>query len=199
MSWLGNILTAKGDLLIRTASGWGRLAVGSNDQVVTADSAQTLGVKWAAVASATSLLRAASGTDTNAAATNVDTVAISGLTAKDRLVIMAAVASATQQTASSAIYNATDSVTIINVSAAIAAGTVIGSEMLVQQRQTAATAIVSRGHGYDTAGNRTTDNGAGATFTTAWTGSWTLALRHGGVTAGGTFDWSWIVLKVAGQ
>jgi hypothetical protein len=41
-------LTTKGDLYIATASGAvTRLAVGSNDQVLTADSAQATGVKWA--------------------------------------------------------------------------------------------------------------------------------------------------------
>ena len=41
------ILTTKGDILSRSSSALGRLAVGSNNQVLTADSAQTLGVKWA--------------------------------------------------------------------------------------------------------------------------------------------------------
>lgn len=40
-------LTTKGDLLTRDASAVARLGVGSDGQVLTADSAQTLGVKWA--------------------------------------------------------------------------------------------------------------------------------------------------------
>jgi hypothetical protein len=43
-------LTTKGDLLARSASAGDRLPVGSNGQVLTADSAQPLGVKWAAAA-----------------------------------------------------------------------------------------------------------------------------------------------------
>lgn len=47
------ILTAKGDLFVRGGNGKiVKLAVGSNDQVLTADSAQANGIKWAAAASA---------------------------------------------------------------------------------------------------------------------------------------------------
>ncbi len=43
-----NIVTAKADLLVGASSGVvDNLAVGTNGQVLTADSAQTLGVKWA--------------------------------------------------------------------------------------------------------------------------------------------------------
>lgn len=39
----------KGDLIVGSGTLWDDLAVGSNTQVLTADSAQTLGIKWAAV------------------------------------------------------------------------------------------------------------------------------------------------------
>jgi hypothetical protein len=42
-------LTTKGDILTRTSSATARQAVGSNGQVLTADSAQTNGIKWAAL------------------------------------------------------------------------------------------------------------------------------------------------------
>ena len=41
-------LTTKGDIFVRGASTIARLGVGTNDQVVTADSAEALGMKWAA-------------------------------------------------------------------------------------------------------------------------------------------------------
>lgn len=40
-------LTTKGDIFARSSSAIGRLGVGSDGQVLTADSAQSLGVKWA--------------------------------------------------------------------------------------------------------------------------------------------------------
>ncbi len=46
------LLTTKGDLIVASASATpGRLGVGSNNQFLIADSAQTLGVKWAAAPS----------------------------------------------------------------------------------------------------------------------------------------------------
>lgn len=46
----GSTLTTKGDLLGRTSSAVARVEVGTNDYVLTADSAMTTGVKWAAIA-----------------------------------------------------------------------------------------------------------------------------------------------------
>jgi hypothetical protein len=64
---LGSIATTKGDILVATAADTiTRLGVGSNDQVLTADSAQSTGVKWAA----------ASGGSGNLAGTELDYVQI---------------------------------------------------------------------------------------------------------------------------
>jgi hypothetical protein len=43
-----SLITTKGDLIVRGASAPARLGVGTNGHVLTADSAETTGVKWAA-------------------------------------------------------------------------------------------------------------------------------------------------------
>lgn len=142
----------------------------------------------------TVLLKANSGSTTNAAAENVDTVAISGLTARDTLLVVGTLASVTQATASPVIYNSTDGVSINSIVAnPFAAGAQSAFTCHIAQFQSGATAVGSQGLSVDGARNGT------ATFTTNWTGAWTLALRHAGVTAGGTFRWSWSVYVVRGQ
>lgn len=49
---MASTLTTKGDLLTHSATDFARVAVGSNNQVLVADSAQTNGLKWATVTSA---------------------------------------------------------------------------------------------------------------------------------------------------
>lgn len=43
-----SLVTTKGDLIVRDASAPARLGIGTNGHVLTADSAETTGVKWAA-------------------------------------------------------------------------------------------------------------------------------------------------------
>lgn len=52
---LFNTLTTKGDIFGFDGSNYGRLGVGTNNQVLTADSAQPFGIKWASVANVTNL------------------------------------------------------------------------------------------------------------------------------------------------
>jgi hypothetical protein len=170
--------------------------------------------KWQLVASALedataasgtlSLLKAGSGTSTAAGATNVDTIAISGLTALDTLYVVVEAESATQATAGLQLYNVTDGVIVAELTAvnAIPIGQQTLGHALVRQRQSGGTTI--RGSSFL---HRSAGTGAGtqdiysvnAAFVTAWTAAWTLALRHTGVTAGGTFSWTWAAYKVAGQ
>lgn len=146
------------------------------------------------------LLHSNSGTDANAAATTVNSVAMSGLTAKDRLLVIYALRSVTQQTAADIVlYNSTDSVILayLNSNAALAAGARVYGQVNTQQMQHAATSVGSVG--FSMRGGSDLPIDELATFTQNWTGSWTLGLRHGGVTAGGTFQYTWSVYKLLGQ
>lgn len=137
-------------------------------------------------------LHSASGTDTNAAATNVDTTAISGLTSLDTLYVRAVVGSTTQATLAPRIWHVTDGLSLGTPSTNISAGQVFHFTWTVGQRQTSnlKTSTVMLEAGVTTFPQ---------TLVTAWTAPWTLALRHNGVTAGGTFDYAWSVYKLVGQ
>lgn len=148
------------------------------------------------------LLKANSGTTTNTSAENVDTVAITGLTAKDTILVYATLAAVTQPAGNVDLYNNTDSVSILRVATAasdLQAGDKTITTSTLRQLQAAATDIAGHTQGKDIIGDTAINNSNNATFTTNWTGSWTLALRQAGVTAGGTLRWSWTVFKVAGQ
>ena len=80
------IVDAKGDLIAATAADTvSRLAVGTNDQVLVADSTTATGLKWGSVASGAnwSLLNAG-GTSL----TGAQTVTVSGISAKDKIMIL---------------------------------------------------------------------------------------------------------------
>lgn len=152
-----------------------------------------------------SLLKSNSGTTTNAAAENVDTYAVSGLTAKDSLLVVGTWEAVTQQTASLFLYNSTDSKNLdeLDAAAAIAAGVTRVFHSTLMQAQSASTLVTARCVAASVSADDTRTSGTSTgyrnTVTTAWTGSWTLALRQGGVTAGGTGKWSWTIYKLAGQ
>lgn len=141
------------------------------------------------------LLHAGQGTDTTAGATTVDSIAISGLTAKDILWVVTVLESAAQPTAQANLYSVTDAVALMAITnAPLAAGTGAVAQTSLSQRQGNANATQ--------AGTTISGFGAFGAFAavaTAWTGAWTLGLRHGGVTAGGTFKWMWQVWKLPGQ
>lgn len=149
------------------------------------------------------LLHADSGTDTGAGATTVDSVAITGLTAKDTLMIEVTLESISQATAGPTIRHVTDAATICQLTtggASIAAAGIAQGTTKVRQRQGGATKLAAFHSGFDPTTTVTTTNTWNTlTATTDWTGSWTLGLHHGGVTSGGTFQWSWAVFVLKGQ
>lgn len=167
-----------------------RLAKGTSLQYLRMNSAAT-GYEFAGIAP--TLIKEGTGTSTDVGATNVDTLALgSTLTIKDALLVFVR----HRNTGSAAnvvpiLYNSTDGVTIATLSTAnnnyYSDVDVIGAQsttLIAGTTLNFASAIVQATR---------------ATFTTAYTGAWTLALRHGGVTAPDTWVWEWAVYKIAGQ
>lgn len=145
------------------------------------------------------LLKANSGTDTSAGATNVDTIATGPLTVKDTLRIEIDITSVTQPVAGMALFSTTDTTSLGTfTSAPTTAGETVCYELRLGVGQAAATEYHLLTYG------RGTVLGAQGTILvttglTAWTTGFTLALRHLGVTAGGTLQWRWKVTKLVGQ
>lgn len=76
------IIDAKGDLIVGTANDTpSRLAVGTNGYVLTADSAEASGIKWAAAAGGGKVLQVVQGTTTTSTTSSSTTYADTTLTA----------------------------------------------------------------------------------------------------------------------
>ena len=79
---MATAIDAKGDLVAGTgADAFSRLAIGSNNTVLTADSAEATGMKWAAGAAGGKVLQVVSGTTTTLTTINTGTFTDTGLTA----------------------------------------------------------------------------------------------------------------------
>ena len=197
MNWLAS--SAQGDILYRGASDWTRLAAGTSGQYL-----QTLGAganpQWtAAPTSAMTLLIAESGNTTSAVASNVSTVAISGLTVKDQLLFHISLESVTQATAESFIYDVTDSGNFLSLGGAgVSAGNRYIGQASVFLAANSST-VGTRGLGNFGLDGTPGTNINTFNMTTNWTGSWTLGLRIGAVTVGGTLHWRWAAYKILGQ
>lgn len=190
-----------GQLLVgSTASAPVATTITAGSNITVTNGAGSITIAGTAPAQQLTLLKANSGTDASAGATNVDTVAISGLTSKDTLLVYINCDSLTQATAQAILYSVTDSTNVIIVTggASIPAGIFTNAQVNIRQAQQASTTYSVTNIRADNNGNSGV-NGVASSLATAFTGSWTLALRHGGVTAGGTFRWSWSVYKVTGQ
>lgn len=157
-----------------------------------------------------SLLATGSGASTATIGTVLDSVAISGLTGFDSLYVIFNFQASAQTGGQLEVANITDSLSFANVlnGAALATGRMIAGTALIK------CSIASDARNISTIfdGSNSTgiaDNGAtnvamvryifNRTFTTNFTGSWTLGLYNYGVTSGGTLYWSWTVYKLAGQ
>ncbi len=160
------------------------------------------------VSSAFTLLKAGSGTSVSTSAVNLDTIALSGLTALDVIKIVYTFSTLTQNSNAPQIYSNTDSQDIIKLNNGNALGNpqTISGEIILQQAQEGATILnaVDIGAAPQISGGNTIAfggivNGQSNTMATAWTSPWTLALRSQGVTAGGTLRYSWKVYKLSGQ
>lgn len=194
----GNILLLGGDYVMNSAKAVLSLLYDGTNWVEIARAliAPTVG--------AITFLGGASGTDTTASATNVFTLAIAGLTAKDRLRIEITHSSAAQLTNAPVLYSTTDSAAIKGLcnNGNLAAADYCYDCVTLSNDQSSTTKVVAHDAGFVGTGAAAGHNtGIVWTPATAWTGSWTLALRTGvgGVVAGGTYRYSIAVLKVAGQ
>ena len=95
------IVDAKGDIIAATAADTvARLAVGANDTILTADSSTATGLKWAAAggAGANWSLLNTGGT----ALTGAATITVSGISAKDKIMVL--ISNASTVNASQLIY-----------------------------------------------------------------------------------------------
>ncbi len=182
---------------------------GSSGQILTSNGASAAPT-WedaATPAQYTTLLGTGSGTTTSVAAENVDTIAISGLTALDTLMVYFSFSSITQDTDVPQLYSTTDSgiLTYLNETGAAATADLqyFGDALIMttQHDSTVYNAVSRLVKPTAAGGNDASPKGFGKAtdLSTAFTGSWTLAFRHGGVTAGGTLRWSWRVYRLAGQ
>lgn len=168
---------------------WSRIPVGSPLFNLRVNAAGT-GYEFAP-GSAMGLIHAASGTDATAGAADMDTVAISGLTATDTLIVEATLESISG-VGQARLRNVTDSL-VIGLSAGNLGATAQHFTWKISAAQSTTKHAVFQ---LIDAASATILVGQ-VTFVTDWTGNWTLALSH--VTNSGVVGWRWRVYKLAGE
>lgn len=171
------------------------IAVGTAGQVLAGSAAAP------AFLGGATLLKSGTGTSTAAGATVVDSIALSGLTAKDVLLVFTNLETVTQNTAQVGLYSVTDSL-VLGVVTPSPLATTAGewANSTLQQRQgNTNSAVFTTLIQHVDGGGGTGPLAQFVALTTAYTAAWTLGLRHGGVTAGGTFKYTWSVYRLAGQ
>lgn len=146
------------------------------------------------------LLKAGSGNSTATGATTLDSIALSGLTDLDTLIIYVNIEQfGGGPTANIVLYSVTDSQALLLVDPAgsLANGTGFDRTIWLRQskRQTSQYNAWSRGMNLSAAAS---DTNKITTGLSSWQGSWTLALRYASLTAG-TLSWSWAVFRAKGQ
>lgn len=172
-----------------------RVANGTTGQVWTATTSGAPG--WGA-GPAISTFSGCSGSGNSATngAQNLALCSISGLTNVDRLLVKVSLYKTGATGPSVELYNSTDSVGIATSFNANAAQTYqVSYELSVDpQSNTNVQATSYRG-----VASTYTGTALNSTFVTNYTGSWNLALRiDNGTPAGGTFYYTYIVMKIAG-
>lgn len=104
---MATAIDAKGDLIVGTgADTFDRLAVGTNDFVLTADSTQTTGVKWASAPTPTTNFQLINAGGTTLSGST--TVTVSGISGKNQLLIYVDRASSANASASISLRFNTD-------------------------------------------------------------------------------------------
>lgn len=156
------------------------------------------GTTWASVTpsggGSMSLLRAATGQKVNNfnSAATLDSVALSGLTALDQLLVRFVIReTAAQNTGTVQLYDGT---TLIGFTSSANNNTKLTQQHIAPAPGSTTTI---RFDGFtDSIGGY---NNSSATIT-SWTGSWTLSLRVAGTgSATASAYWEWVVFKIAGQ
>jgi hypothetical protein len=188
-------LTARGVLIGEGTSAVVATAVGASGQVLTGNGGssdptfQTLPI-W-------KQLKTNAGTDAGAFATNLDTIDISGLGPRDSVLVLWNFYSAVSNTSNIHLYSVTDSLAITNKFGINANSALVG-DVRLNQDPTSNTSIWYYNDSYET-GSGGGRGGALIAIATSYQGSWTMAVRHEGVTAGGTLRWRYAAYIIPGS